>query len=537
MFGCKTSRTRLSAAIRGLALLAAAALVVAQSHVAHAQVVNQAIGGVWINVNGVLLNVDPDFRPELRAARLKALGQMPGNMNQQTKLRMVSLSRLQDAITACQKAGTPLPDEIRYLAGLQRVKYVFVMPELHDIVLAGPADGWTINNVGDVVGAHNGEPVLQLDDLLVALRSADAARSGGISCSINPTPEGVKSVQAYKKYIRAGDDLDSATRDLERLLGPQNISVTGVPASSRFAHVLVAADYQMKRLGMHFDESPVKGLKSYLEMIPGGARPTNMMPRWWMAASYQPLAKDPEGLAWELRGQGVKCMAEEDFINSLGEAHGTGKANPLSQKWADTMTAKFDELSDKFAIFREAAQLHGFVGRRVADRKGRHGRQSRLPPDAVDGRQAIADRGIQCSQAHRQQSQFRETFARLSDQRFRRRAIPAVGDHPKPQGRRRHQSRPQRSHRHGEEIDGLVVELIGRFAGDCIASYIHNHIQAQGSRFPGFFCCAKSVTGRVPNVIVIRHGTREGLDRALETVFDRLDTILRFRAEGRQDSQ
>ncbi|HEX3998093.1 MAG TPA: DUF1598 domain-containing protein [Pirellulales bacterium] len=353
MCGYKTSRTRLNAAIRALALVSVAALAVGQSRVAHAQVVQQAIGGVWINVNGVLQDVEPGFRPELRALRLKALGQMPGDMNQRTELRMVSLSRLQEAIAACQKAGTPLPNEIRYLAGLQRVRYVFVMPELHDIVLAGPAEGWTINAAGDVVGSNNGQPVLQLDDLLVALRSVDAARNGGITCSINPRDEGVRAFREFARTLRAGDDLQATMREIERLLGPQNITVGGVPDSSRFAHVLVAADYQMKRLGMHFDESPVKGLKSYLEMVTSGARPTNMMPRWWMAANYQPLAKDPEGLAWELRGQGVKCMAEEDFINSTGQAHGTGKANPTAQKWADQMTLKFNDLSDHFAIFRE----------------------------------------------------------------------------------------------------------------------------------------------------------------------------------------
>ena len=354
MLRCNSSRTRLSAAIRGVALFSVAALCVVQSRTAHAQVVQQAIGGVWINVDGVLQNVEPGFRPELQALRLKALSQVQGDMNQPTDLRMVSLSRLQEAIAACQKAGTPLPDEIRYLAGLQRVKYVFVMPELHDIVIAGPAQGWTVNAVGDVVGATNGQPMLQLDDLLVALRSADSTRaSGGISCSINPRPEGVAAFQEFNKGVKAGDDLQATMKEIERRLGPQTITVTGVPQSSRFAHVLVAADYQMKRLGMNFEPSKVKGLKSYLEMTASGARPKNMMPRWWMAANYEPLAKDAEGLAWELRGQGVKCMAEEDFITASGQAQATGKANPVAQKWADTMTSKFDELSDHLAIFRE----------------------------------------------------------------------------------------------------------------------------------------------------------------------------------------
>jgi hypothetical protein len=353
MLGYKTSRTRLSAAVRGIVLFSVAALLITHGRTVHAQIVNQAIGGVWMDLDGVLRNVDQSFRPELRSLRLKALAQVPGDLNQPTKLRMVSLNRLQDAIAACQKAGTPLSDEIRYLAGLQRVQYVFVVPELHDVVLAGPAEGWTINEVGDVVGRTNGQPVLQLDDLLVALRSVDGARHGGISCSINPRPEGVAAFQEFNRHVKAGDDLQATMKEIERLLGPQTIAVKGVPDSSRFAHVLVAADYEMKRLGMHFDDSPVKGLKSYLEMSAAGARPKNMMPRWWMAANYEPLAKDPDGLAWELRGQGVKCMAEEDFITMTGNAHATGKASPVAQKWADLMTAKYNELSDHLAIFRQ----------------------------------------------------------------------------------------------------------------------------------------------------------------------------------------
>ena len=87
------------------------------------------------------------------------------------------------------------------------------------------------------------------------------------------------------------------------------------------------------------------------------------MPRWWLAASYQPLAKDPDGLAWEIRGPGVKCMTEEDYITSTGQAKGTGHSNAAAQKWADLMTAKYDELSEHDSGLPPVAQLHGPVDR------------------------------------------------------------------------------------------------------------------------------------------------------------------------------
>ena len=137
--------------------------------------------------------------------------------------------------------------------------------------------------------------------------------------------------------------------EAEKRLGPQTISVTGVPGSSHFALVMVAADHRMKRLAMNFEPSPVKGMPSYMSMLAPSSK--IQTPRWWMAANYEPLLKDDDGLAWQLRGTGVKCMTEEDHFTATGGRVHTGKANPLAQKWADTMTAKFDELSAKDTIF------------------------------------------------------------------------------------------------------------------------------------------------------------------------------------------
>ena len=61
------------------------------------------------------------------------------------------------------------------MAGLTRVKYVLVYPEQNDVVLAGPAEGWRVDALGNVVGASSGQPVLLLDDLMVALRVAEQA--------------------------------------------------------------------------------------------------------------------------------------------------------------------------------------------------------------------------------------------------------------------------------------------------------------------------------------------------------------------------
>jgi hypothetical protein len=263
---------------------------------------------------------------------------------------MVSLRKLDGAIVHCAQTGQPLPDVIRYLAGLQRVQYVFVYPELHDVVLAGPAEGWKINERGEVVGNVSGRPVLQLDDLVVALRFADQARNGGMTCSIDPTPEGMQRLNTLlAQQANVNNNIERVSAAMEDALGPQKITLHGLPENSRFANVLVSADYQMKRLGMNFDPSPVKNMPSYLELVSPNVHAVQT-PRWWLAPKYEPLATDGQGLAWEIRGPGVQCMAEEDFFSG-GQRQQTAKANPTAQKWADSMTSHYEELAQKDSVF------------------------------------------------------------------------------------------------------------------------------------------------------------------------------------------
>jgi hypothetical protein len=200
------------------------------------------------------------------------------------------------------------------------------------------------------VGATTNRPVLLLEDLLVALRYVKSARQTGISCSIDPTPEGRRKLQAFlnsqKQFSRA------VAAGVERSMGMQNITVTGVPAESHLARVLVASDYRMKRIGMNLDKSPASGLPGYLDLLRSTrGLSADAMPRWWLACNYQPLAQADNGLAWQLRGPGVKAMTENDFIDATGEITNSAGTNPVAQQWADLMTKNYDELSVKDPVF------------------------------------------------------------------------------------------------------------------------------------------------------------------------------------------
>ncbi len=327
-------------------------LLVATSAPAQVFERSRSVGGVSIDLSGFLDNARIDDIGTLARLRAEALGDVPAALGEPVPLRKVSLRRLEAAIAECRRSGRELPDEVKYLAGLQGIRYVFVYPEQQDIVLVGPAEGWKVGPQGMVVGVNTGRPVMLLDDLLVALRSAGQAARGGITCSIDPTSEGLQRLRAHVSRLSTIGNPQATAAGIEQVLGAQQISVTGVPATSHFARVLVAADYRMKRIAMGFERSPVAGLPSFLSMVPATGRGmSNMMPRWWLEPNYESLVRDSEGLAYELPAGSVKAMTEEDFLTAAGNKQHTRQAGPQAQRWADLMTQKYPELAVAEPIF------------------------------------------------------------------------------------------------------------------------------------------------------------------------------------------
>jgi hypothetical protein len=319
---------------------------------------NRSVGGVAINPDGVLEAPTVQDQRELEQLRQQTALKAPAALEEFTELRAVSLKQLEATIARCAKEMKPVPEEVLYLAGLQRVRYVFVYPERGDVVLAGPAEGWKMDGLGNVVGVTTNRPVLMLDDLMTALRSGSSSRTEPITCSIDPTKEGLERLQAFVSQLRTIGNPQETMTEIENQLGPQEISVTGVPDTSHFARIMVAADFRMKRLAMDFEPSPVKGMPSFLSMMKATGRGmSNMMPRWWLAPKYEPLAKTADGLAWELRGPGVKCLTNEDYVNEAGEKTTTDKKNPTAEKWAATMTDKFTELAEHDSTFGQLRNI------------------------------------------------------------------------------------------------------------------------------------------------------------------------------------
>lgn len=316
------------------------------------------VGGIEINADGVLDGKTKQLEPNLREDLLKGLNATDKDIHKKTKMRTISLKGLEASINEAIASGKQLPADVQFMAGLQRIEYIILSPETNDVLISGPAEGWTVNKDGQVVGKDSGTPVIQLEDFLVAMRYVEDARQGqGVSVSIDPTAEGIQRLHRF--YDSINQFRPNLKTKVEELVGQQQITLTGVPKDSRFSQVLVAADYKMKRYSMGLDKAPIADMPSVLELAQrkdAGFR--KMAPRFWMECNYQPIAKSADNKVWQLRGQGVKALTEDSFFNEKGKSiRKVGKANNFARKWAETMTERYDELSKADPVFRDLRNL------------------------------------------------------------------------------------------------------------------------------------------------------------------------------------
>ncbi len=315
-------------------------------------------GGVFVDANGVLQRVTIDDGV-LAAARNEAYKAIPSDMRASSKLRKVSLNRLEAEIAANNGVVT---DEMANLAGLTRIENVFVYPETGDVVIAGPAEGWKAGVDGSVVGAKSGRPTLKLEDLVVALRAypANGQNADFVGCSIDPSEAGLRNMQSFLKNAAIPNT------DAERLnyaagireaLGLQNVSVWGVSPKTNFAATLVAADYRMKLIGIGLEEAPVK-LTTYADKSDPKSHATNGLARWYFQPNYDCVVETEAGDAIQLVGNGVNLIGEDELVSAEGKrSANTGRGNPATRAYAKSFTAKFEKIADEVPVYASLRNL------------------------------------------------------------------------------------------------------------------------------------------------------------------------------------
>ena len=318
------------------------------------------IAGIDVDATGVLKV--KQFDPRLAQQRLAAArAQADANVMQPSDLRMVSLNRLEAAIQDQLAAGRPLTDEMRALAGLTAVQYVFYYPETKDIVVAGPAEGFVADPSERFIGIQTGRPAVLLEDLVTALRAyapGDQA-TPVISVSIDPTQEGLQRMNQFLASVRGRvrpSDAQRLASGLKQNLGLQTVTFKGIPTSTHFARVLVEADYRMKLVGIGLEQLPVP-VKSYVARANPNTVAANAMERWYFQPNYDGIAVSEDGLAMKIKERGVQLVGENERVAAGGRRTASRRENKASQAFCREFSEKFPVIAQRVRIYAELRQL------------------------------------------------------------------------------------------------------------------------------------------------------------------------------------
>lgn len=311
--------------------------------------------GVQLDGQGVLSSKSSAPDPKLAELRKKAIGK-----EKEGELCYISLPRLFAEARKLIDAGQPLPDNLRYLGGMVKLQYIFVYPEEGDIVIAGPSEPFDSKaSAYRPLGQTTGRPVLQLDDLVSAMRACGPGRSARrIGCDILITQEIAdrvnKKVEEVSGKLGAGSMKAQEAADAIAAAGDtQPVKTYGVDAETRFAMVCVEADYRLKQLGLDLFKTPVKAVKSYFSLL---SRPEQHH-RFSLESEYEAIVAAPDGNAFELKGPSLKVNG--GILRLSGTE--SGEASPAAKKYIDACNKHFADLCGYLTSWADLQNLGDLV--------------------------------------------------------------------------------------------------------------------------------------------------------------------------------
>lgn len=236
---------------------------------------------------------------------------------------LISLKRLVTEAENFAGSWNSLPDDLRFPGGIERIVGFVIGADGTDIVLVGAPASLSSRRI-------------DLDSLIVGVRSA--WRDGQVpSVSLDPLPQ------------------DPG--------GPQFTQVSGVPRNSRFARIMIDADYEMKRImggQVTIDVPGYENLPQILLTSPGSMERS----RFWffpVPLAMGDLRVSDTGRAL-LVNAGLQVLTEEQYV--AGKAvSGAGQPSALGLRAAEEFNAALDDLESSRSLARGGifAQLRGLT--------------------------------------------------------------------------------------------------------------------------------------------------------------------------------
>lgn len=282
--------------------------------------------------------------------------------------RSLSLQVLQTRMRQCAGSGA-CPRALTRCAGITHVVGYAVDKDRRDIVLIGKA--------------VDGDPPLLFEDFVVALRNvslhyahrrANKTFYSAPTVSIDPEQHTLKQLARIAEEISHRHSEDQLNALIEQwhaaCRAPQKITVMGVPENTRFAEVMVQADYGLKAIVDGTIPMGIPGFLSHAEMIlkeakaqylhGGGARlPFLMVNRFWLYPGDIQFVERNNALM--IKKCGIQLLTEREFVEKNGRRRSTHQVDSLALRFAREFSARYEEVVERRPIYGELRNLFRFV--------------------------------------------------------------------------------------------------------------------------------------------------------------------------------
>ncbi len=231
-----------------------------------------------------------------------------------------------------------ITETVQKLGGLGWIEGFIIDPENQDIILFGrQTDTW---------------PCLSLDDFVVNIRNI-WNRQPYPYCSLDPQPENIRQLNAISSKNKAVyssiKEMEKFFNSYKKTIGPQKIVVGGVPRKSHHAHVMIDADYHMKKLSqglVTLDGIPstmdlaLLDMKHSIEKEEPILSGTSMSRFWFHINKGDPTFTTGKNIIL-LKNCSVVVLTEKQLATADGKLFDSGGNDPHADKFAKCLSEKF----------------------------------------------------------------------------------------------------------------------------------------------------------------------------------------------------
>jgi len=245
--------------------------------------------------------------------------------------------------------------QVAYLGRINSFEGFVLDAENADIILIGQKSG----------RGHS----FHVDDLVVNMRniwSEDAPPS----CSLDPGSEDILEIQQLPSEftsIKTQEQGRELIQRIKEVWGPQLIRIGGVPENSRHAHVMIDADYHMKKASLGLIR--VAGITSYLDkresadkkrLLEGEdifGRGISFNRFWFHAKGGFPTFLEAEGIIW-LNACPIILLTEKQSAAVSGELSDVEEEDPVAIAFSREFSDRFEQAVTKVACYADLKNLY-----------------------------------------------------------------------------------------------------------------------------------------------------------------------------------